>query len=167
MLGLVFWSLVSPGNIAFSPAIAFLVLSTFIGNRTIFYSAPIIWFGLSWLTIRLMSSLIWHLRQNKSSWILVSSVTCVNFLIAWYSSPTNFLQSPSFDSKTVQLFKHSSKSLNQSKRIITCDYGYTSMFFNGLPTLHDGGKQNTPTTYFVAKSLMGRSQSEANRCLIL
>ena len=168
MLGLVFWSLVSPGTaLAFSPAIAFLVLSIFIGNRTIFYSAPIIWFGLSWLTIRLMSSLIWYLRQNKSSWILVSSVTCVNFLIAWYSSPTNFLQSPSFDSKTIQLFKRSSKSLDQSKSVIITwwDYGYTSMFFNGLPTLHDGGKQNTPTTYFVAKSLMGRSQSEANMML--
>ena len=82
MLGLVFWSLVSPGTaLAFSPAIAFSCsFSRLSGNRTTFYSAPIIWFGLSWLTIRLMQlSDLASGAKNKSSWILVSSVTCVNF----------------------------------------------------------------------------------------
>ena len=40
--------------------------------------------------------------------------------------------------------------LSQSWR----DYGYASMFFNRLPTLHDGGLQATPTTHFVADALL-------------
>ena len=98
--------------------------------------------------------------------MLVSSVTCVNFLIVWYSSPTIILQSP-FDKNVLQLFKQSSNKVTTGKE---CDHHMVGLWlhvdvFERLPTFHDGGKQNTPTTYFVAKSLMINSQ-EAGRCLI-
>ena len=41
------------------------------------------------------------------------------------------------------------------------DYGYASMFFNGLPTFHDGGAQTTPSTHFVATAFLDADQARS------
>jgi hypothetical protein len=35
------------------------------------------------------------------------------------------------------------------------------MFVNGRPTLHDGGAQTSPTTYFIANNIIQKSQKQA------
>ena len=41
------------------------------------------------------------------------------------------------------------------------DYGYASIFLNTMPTFHDGGAQNTPSTHFVATAFLDADQASS------
>ena len=75
--------------------------------------------------------------------------------MAWVHSPTSYVPRPSFPKPVVE--GASLKTVPDPANAVVAtwwDYGYASMFFNGLPTLHDGGLQATPTTHFVADALL-------------
>ena len=76
--------------------------------------------------------------------------------VAWVHSPTSYVPRPSFPKPVVEGFASLKTVPDPANAVVATwwDYGYASMFFNGLPTLHDGGLQATPTTHFVADALL-------------
>ena len=160
-LGLIFWGLRHPViAIVFGPVVAFALLNFLIGNRAIFYSAPMLWFGFAWLVITGFRYLA--IRFDKNTYKYGSAVIAliISFSGVWFASPTKYLQSPTFDRKIIETFQRLPDFAVSNDIVIASwwDYGYMSMFVNGFPTLHDGGMQTTPVTYFIANSLLSRSQ---------
>jgi len=164
VLGLGLWALRHPAlAIVFGPAAAFALLNFIVGNRAIFYSAPMVWFGFGWLLLSVARYLeekivISHLRP-AAPLIAVS----IGFFSVWLASPTNYVQSPTFDKSTVRHFQKLDEILPKTNTVIASwwDYGYMSMFVNGRPTLHDGGAQTSPTTYFIANNIIQKNQKQA------
>jgi dolichyl-diphosphooligosaccharide--protein glycosyltransferase len=164
VLGLGLWAIRHPAlAIVFGPAAAFALLNFVIGNRAIFYSAPMLWFGFGWILL--------CLSRYSETKITISYLRPVSPLIAmiigfvsvWIASPTSYVQSPTFDKSTVSHFQKLDTILPKADVAIASwwDYGYLSMFVNGRPTLHDGGSSSTPTTYFIANNLIQNSQKQA------
>ena len=76
-------------------------------------------------------------------------------------SPTDYVPRQSFPMDVVAGFS----KLDTVDGVVATwwDYGYISaLFFNGLPTFHDGGSQTTPVTHFVARSSARRKAD--NQC---
>ena len=169
VIGLVFWGLRHPAlAIVFGPAAAFALLNFLIGNRAIFYSAPMLWFGFGWVLITAvkLASEKFRRDQAKNAALLVSTLAI--FVAVWFSSPTSYVQGPTFDKRIVKTFSDISKMTTSDNAVIATwwDYGYMSMFMNQMPTLHDGGAQNTPATFFIANSLLETSQRDAAQRLL-
>lgn len=152
--------------VAYAPLVGFALLNFVIGNRAIFYTAPIMWFGAAFAfmtaTRYLMDNFFSRASKSRRDHKSIASVIiCILlFHITWVSSPTKYYPKPTF-SLPIQEGLASLKNINDKKTALVAtwwDYGYASMFLNGLPTLHDGGSQTTPTTYFVARSLLDPSQ---------
>ncbi len=161
--GLVLWGLRHPATaIVFGPAAGFALLNFIIGNRAIFYSAPMLWFGLSWLVTTALRALAQQNIPARRQPAVLALAGLASFVIVWLSSPTQFLAAPSFDRQTVNHFSRLKEALPKTGVIASWwDYGYMSMLFNNLATLHDGGAQTTPATYFIANSLLSESQEKA------
>ena len=162
--GLVFWGLRHPAYaIVFGPAVAFALLNFVIGNRAIFYSAPMLWFGFGWLVIILARSIENRLGMLRLRYSIVGVGIAVSFIFVWLASPTNYLQAPTFDKRTVAHFQKLQEILPDDNVAIASwwDYGYMSMLMNGRPTLHDGGTQSSPATYLIANNLLKHSQKIA------
>ena len=163
-VGLVIWGLRHPAlAIVFGPATAFIVFNFIIGNRAIFYSAPMLWFGLAWALILIAKSLNHRFGLIYARHATVSVCTAIGFIIVWMASPTNYVQGPTFNKNIVQMFREFGDlaQVERASVVTWWDYGYTSMFMNQMPTFHDGGLQTSPSTYFIANSLMINSQSQA------
>lgn len=164
MLGLIAWGLRHPATaIVFGPAALFAFLNFLIGNRAIFYSAPMLWFGLAWLIITLSKYGVNHQQNGYVRLISLPASLFFGLLVVWMASPTNYLQRPSFERSIITAFQALPKFTRTEETVVATwwDYGYMSMFVNGYPTLHDGGMQTTPVTYFIANSLLSRSQEDA------
>ena len=165
VLGLGFWAVRHPAlAIVFGPAAAFALLNFVLGNRAIFYSAPMVWFGFGWILLRFARYLetkttISHLRP-----IAPLIAVTIGFASVWLASPTSYVQSPTFDKSTVSHFQKLDTILPNTNTVVASwwDYGYMSMFVNGRPTLHDGGGQTSPTTYLIANNLIQKSQKQAS-----
>lgn len=171
LLGIGLWAIRHPILvIAFGPLIAFAALNYFIGNRAIFYSAPIFWFGFGFLVTsgtRFIFMNATNMVDRPKAQMLRNGLfglsTLLAMSVAWANSPTNYIPRPSFPKPILDGFSHL-KTLDEGQRHVVAtwwDYGYASMFLNGLPTLHDGGTQNTPTTFFVAQALLDQSQERS------
>ena len=168
ILGLAAWCLRHPGlAVVFAPALGFFFLNFVIGNRAIFYSAPLFWFGFGWLVLMTSKILVSYLQVCRLKPLIHFSATLAAFLLVWFVSPTKYIQAPTFDSQTVQLFDKLPGLVNEEEFVVATwwDYGYLSMFLNGQPTLHDGGIQTTPATYFVAEALLANKQDAAAKRL--
>ena len=162
--GLLLWCLRHPAlAVVFGPAIAFALFNFLIGNRAIFYSAPMLWFGFSWALMILFRfvSEKFKREQTKNFAILLSAL--VGFATVWFVSPTNYIQGPTFDKRVIKAFTDLGKVINSDEAVIATwwDYGYMSMLMNQMPTLHDGGSQTSPATYFIANSLLSNSQARS------
>lgn len=168
VVGVVFWAIRHPAHaVVFAPAASFALLNFVIGKRAIFYSAPMIWFGIAWLVLlcgRVAFS--WAKNVNLQRIGLLGTVAFA-FVVVWHSSTTEVLNKPTFDASMVSHFRKLGRVLPRENSVIATwwDYGYLSIFMNGLPTLHDGGSQANPTTYFVANSLVVSSQEESSKLL--
>lgn len=164
LFGLVFWAIRHPAYaIVFGPAASFALLNYVIGNRAIFYSAPMLWFGFGWLIITFFRWIDCRIsRSNLTPGLLILGLI-ISFVSVWVASPTNYLQGPSFDKKTVSNFQMLQKILPEDNVAIASwwDYGYMSMLFNERPTLHDGGAHRTPSTHLIARNLLQSSQKIA------
>ena len=164
VLGLGLWAIRHPAlAIVFGPAAAFALLNFVIGNRAIFYSAPMVWFGFGWLLLCLARYLETKITISLLQPVAPLIAVSIGFVSVWFASPTSYLQSPTFDKSTVTHFQKLDIILPKNNIAIASwwDYGYMSMFMNGLPTLHDGGTQASPTTYLIANNLIQKSQKQA------
>ena len=164
LLGLALWGLRHPAlAIVFGPAAAFALLNFVIGNRAIFYSAPIVWFGFGWLVIMLARWIEHRYCLIQLRYSIVGAGIAASFITVWLASPTDYLQAPTFDKKTVAHFQKLREILPENNVAIASwwDYGYMSMLMNGRPTLHDGGSQSSPSTYLIANNLLQSSQKTA------
>ncbi len=153
--------------IAYGPLVAFGLLNFVIGNRAIFYSAPILWFGAAFLMTTGARFIAANLskggdapRRDQAATILAASVAIV---IAWVNSPTDYVPRPSFPKPVLEGLGSLKDSADPDNSVVATwwDYGYASMFFNDLPTLHDGGSQTTPTTHFVATAFLDADQARS------
>ena len=171
VVGLAFWGLRHPAlAIVFGPAAAFALLNFLIGNRAIFYSAPMLWFGFGWALITTAKLVSEKIGRERVKHIAIMFSVFAGFAAVWIASPTSYVQGPTFDKRVVKSFADMGKITTSYKDAVIAtwwDYGYMSMFLNQMPTLHDGGAQLTPSTYFVAKSLISSSQFEAAKNLFV
>ena len=164
VVGLAFWGLRHPAlAIVFGPAAAFALLNFFVGNRAIFYSAPMLWFGFGWMLLtaaKIVSEKVTQ-SQARNAAVLLSALS--GFAAVWFASPTSYVQGPTFDKRVVKSFADMGQVTTSDNAVIATwwDYGYMSMFMNQMPTFHDGGAQTSPTTYFIANSLLSTSQERA------
>ena len=151
--------------IAYGPLVAFGLLNYFIGNRAIFYSAPIMWFGASFLmatTDRIIAANLsgagYAHRRDQAATILAASVA---IMVAWVNSPTDYVPRPSFPKPVLEGLASLKSTADPNNSVVATwwDYGYASMLFNELPTFHDGGSQTTPTTHFVATAFLDAYQT--------
>ena len=164
MMGLGLWAVRHPAlAIVFGPAAAFALLNFAIGNRAIFYSAPMLWFGFGWLLLSLARYGETKISRLNLRHIALPAATIIGFVSVWLASPTSYVQAPTFDKSTVTHFQKLDTMLPKTNIAIASwwDYGYMSMFLNGRPTLHDPGSQTTPTTYLIANNLIQKSQKQA------
>ena len=164
VIGLGFWGLRHPAlAIVFGPAAAFALLNFLIGNRAIFYSAPMLWFGFGWALITIAKLVSEKVKQDQARNAAVLLSALAGFAAVWFASPTSYVQGPTFDKRVVKSFADMSQVTTSDNAVIATwwDYGYMSMFMNQMPTLHDGGSQTSPTTYFIANSLLSTSQERA------
>ena len=164
LLGLALWGLRHPAlAITFGPAATFALLNFIVGNRAIFYSAPMVWFGFGWFVIILARLIEHRLRLTRLRYSIVGTGVAASFIFVWLASPTDYLQAPTFDKKTVSHFQKLKEILPDDNVAIASwwDYGYMSMLINGRPTLHDGGAQTSPSTYLIANNLLQTSQKIA------
>ena len=146
--------------IAYGPLVAFGLFNFVIGNRAIFYSAPMLWFGAAFLLTTLARSIAttlsqtgWTIRRDSFAATIGASLA---MLMAWVNSPTDYVPNPSFPKPVLEGLASLKTSVDPQNAVVATwwDYGYASMFLNELPTLHDGGSQTTPTTHFVARSFL-------------
>ena len=164
VLGLGLWAIRHPAlAIVFGPAAAFTLLNFVIGNRAIFYSAPMLWFGFGWVLLSLARYLETQITISYLRAVAPLIAVSIGFVSVWFASPTSYVQSPTFDKSTVRHFQKLDTILPKTDVTIASwwDYGYMSMFLNGRPTLHDGGSSSTPTTHLIANNLIQKSQNQA------
>ena len=150
--------------IAYGPLVAFGLLNFLIGNRAIFYSAPIMWFGAAFMITTAARFILANLSKdsclrdkNQLATILAASFAMI---IAWVNSATSYLPRPSFSKPILEAFASLKTDADPSNAVVATwwDYGYSSMLFNDLATLHDGGAHTTPSTYFVARAFLDPDQ---------
>lgn len=182
LIGLGGWAFVNPViAIIFVPALMLSMLNIVFGNRVIFFSAPIIWFGIGWLILtsgRFLAHRVITSTPDKATKIqpVVSAVAIsLGFAIAFLSSGNPltkpFVPNPSFRAEIIDGFRNvgalakQEQSTRQPVIATWWDYGYAATLFSGLPTLHDGGTQRGIPTHFVARALLAGSQYETAQIL--
>lgn len=170
LIGLGLWGIRHPVMaFAYGPLAAFALLSFTLGNRAVFYSAPILWFGTAFLvtcTTRLIAQSVQSrgeeaaLPMGMSQTANVASATLA-LIIAWVNAPTNYLPRPSFPKPVLEgMIKLDGIATSRPSVVASWwDYGYASLFLNDLPTLHDGGSQLGPTTHLFAQALLAPDQA--------
>ena len=153
--------------IAYGPLVAFGLLNFMIGNRAIFYSAPILWFGAAFLITTAARFISRNLVKNRGvasrdqlATILAASLS---MMVAWVNSPTTYMPRPSFSKAVLEGLASLRTDVEPKNAVVATwwDYGYASMFFNELPTFHDGGTQTTPSTHFVATAFLDADQARS------
>lgn len=173
LIGLGLWAIRHPVvAFAYSPLAAFALLNFVIGNRAIFFSAPIFWFGFAFLSSSSLRLILQSTIKNTNNYSLASAVqkasiggiagaTIASF-ITWVNAPVDYLPYPSFP-KQILLGFAKLKEIPKSEHSVVAtwwDYGYASLFLNDLPTLHDGGSHTRPATHLFAHAMLKEDQSE-------
>lgn len=81
--------------------------------------------------------------------------------VAWANAATDYVPKPTFPEPVLEGLASLKTANNRENAVVVTwwDYGYASMFFNDLPTIHDGGSQNTPATHIVARALLNPEMS--------
>ena len=153
--------------IAYGPLAVFGLLNFVIGNRAIFYSAPIMWFGFAFLmttSAKFIAKNILErdfvIQRDRMASTLASGLA---MLVAWVNSPTDYVPRPSFPKPVLEGLASLKMTADPTNSVVATwwDYGYASIFFNEMPTFHDGGSQMTPSTHFVAKAFLAPEQTDS------
>ena len=152
--------------VAYAPLAAFGLLNFLVGNRAVFYSAPILWFGGAWLATTSVRGLFQLVQSDENIFGRVPTVAIVALVsigtgaAAWLTAPTKYVPRPSFPTEMMSAFQDIGAKVRADEAVIASwwDYGYASLFLNEIPTLHDPGNQNYPVTHLVARSLLETDQ---------
>ena len=161
LAGLILFTIRHPATaIALAPLVMFALLNFIFGNRTIFYSAPIMWFGAAFLLTTLARFIASNL--SDAGFTVLRDRVATTFgaslamILAWVNSPIDYVPQPSFTKPVLEGLASLKTTTNPVNAVVATwwDYGYASMFFNSLPTFHDGGLQMTPSTHFVARAFL-------------
>lgn len=168
VLGIGVWTSRHPViGLAFAPFALFGFLNFVIGNRAIFYSAPVFWFGGAYLVTTLCrfiaTQLTGEMRQQQAQTRAGITATMIAMLMAWAASPTSYIPRSTFPPPVIAGFEELGQSSQDRQAVVATwwDYGYIATLFSGLPTLHDGGSQTSPTTHFLARSMLEKEQSRS------
>lgn len=172
LAGMVFWAVRHPVYaIALGPLAVFAMLNFIIGNRAIFYSAPAIWFGLAFISIttcRAVCQKVWTFAGNRPELpqagnFAVTAVIAWTLLIGSYLvSPHKFVPQAAVPPQIISALA-SLNSVNADEDAVMAswwDYGYSSLLFNKLPVLADGGTQVAAPTFLMAKALLAPTQQK-------
>ena len=172
LVGMLFWAVRHPVYaIALGPLAVFAMLNFVIGNRAIFYSAPAVWFGLAFIIItagRATYQMVLAQFDKRSTVhtfenLLVTGLIAA-FLVAgsYLVSPSKFMPRAAVPAQVVSALQ-SLQSVTDEKEAVMAswwDYGYSSLLFNKLPVLADGGTQVAAPTFMMAKALLAPSLQE-------
>ena len=172
LAGMVFWAVRHPVYaVALGPLAVFAMLNFIIGNRAIFYSAPVLWFGLAFIITTIgrgCYKTVWTLVGQQPGLpqagnLTVTGVIASTLLIGSYLvSPHKYVPQAAVPPKIISALT----SLNHVKAdedavmASWCDYEYSSLLFNKLPVLADGGTQVAAPTFLMAKALLAPTQQE-------
>lgn len=161
VIGFSLWTFRQPAlAIAICPLPLFFFMNDIIGNRALFYAAPVFWFGMAFLITSVgrlvLSNTVFIRKIETVRFSIVFFCTMLGGLIAWVNSPTGYVPRPTFPKPVLEGFATLAKIPQKQNSLVATwwDYGYISLFLNGIPTLHDGGSQLKAPTHFVAKSLL-------------
>jgi dolichyl-diphosphooligosaccharide--protein glycosyltransferase len=144
--------------------------SIYLGQRFIFYSTPFIWFAIAWLLLSATRCLCCKFTAanprnfSANSTVLTISAAAI-VLVAWLSLGMRFtppIPHPSFSAPIVNGFSLIKKFNQGDDGIVATwwDYGYFLHYKSGMATFHDGGKQTTPRTYFIARGMIVPNPAE-------
>lgn len=169
-MGMILWGIRHPVKaITLSPLALFAIFNFVVGNRAIFYSAPAVWFGVAFALTTLSryvfvkTSIVQHHQNFRARQLLSMPLSStLGIIIALLNSPIDYVPRPSFPAATLEGFAKIKSMAGEENAVVATwwDYGYASMLMNGLPTLHDGGGSNTPSTHFFAEALLMPSQQD-------
>ena len=166
IVGLFFWGIRQPViSMVYFPIAAFILVNSIYGNRVLYYAGPLLWFGTVYaifITARFAYSRVSQ-GAFRNEMITLSLSGLGSMLVVWMVSNTNIVYAPTFSREIVQGLNNINGYRDADDKVVSTwwDYGYTSIFFNQLAVLHDGGSQTTPVTYYVAKALLSKSQGDA------
>ena len=154
-------------SVIYGPASVFALANFLIGNRAIFYSAPMLWFGVAFLAV-MMWQMLWRILPAKftsyaySRELTIAGLTFVMMAATLQWMPASqYVPRPSFPKEVIKGFRAMDGNLPANSVVATWwDYGYASMLFNNYNTLHDGGAQTSPATHYIARALIAPSQQE-------
>lgn len=172
LAGMILWAVRHPVYaIALGPLAVFAMLNFIIGNRAIFYSAPAIWFGLSFIIISCSRGCYQMIlfkaggRQGltQTSNLFVTSVIASVLLVgSFLVSPYKFVPQAAVPPKIISALMSLNNVPNNENAVMASwwDYGYSSLLFNKLPVMADGGTQVAAPTFMMAKALLASTQRE-------
>ena len=153
--------------VVYGPASVFALANFLIGNRAVFYSAPMLWFGFAFFVMVLVRLGFQYLPQIWQSKPFAKEITAFTTVIVLAASvivmnpARDYAPNPTFPKEMMRGFSAMKGNLPENAVIATWwDYGYASRLFNDYATLHDGGAQKTPVTHYVARALLAPSQAE-------
>lgn len=143
------------------------ILSFVSGARFIMYLAPFIGIGLGFLVHLFFEKLLDWIKLFKETWkkefIIHLTGTAILILVLVIQLPIlNFTSVPKVYSFLVKDMDYLRQNLPKNAAIWTWwDYGYAFQYYSDRPTFHDGGSQNTPKAYFIARSFSTHDPKEA------
>ena len=97
-------------SIAYGELMAFGLLNFWIGNRAVFYSAPIFWFGAAFPPhemARFIAGQIGNTTYHEIMKMFPVLMVTLAMVVAWVNSPTDYVPKPSFSAPVLSgcLFK--------------------------------------------------------------
>jgi dolichyl-diphosphooligosaccharide--protein glycosyltransferase len=163
ILTLAHWKKVIP----LIPVILLGLLAFQTSQRFSMYLAPFIGVGYGYLITLLLTFVFEKFSFNK----LIKEVTIYVFsflLIFVISKKTaiSFVPSPSIPVDIYSAFLDSEDRLPEDAVLFTWwDFGFALQDATRLATFHDGGSQENPKTYFIARGLASKDQKELYRII--
>lgn len=149
------------------PFLGIGLLSFVSGARFIMYLAPFIGIGLGFLVYLTFEKFLQTVSLFKDNWkkdfiVHLTGTATFVFLLVVQLSILNFTSIPKVYSFLVKDMEYLKNNLPKDAAIWTWwDYGYAFQYYSERPTFHDGGSQNTPKTYFIARSFSTYDPREA------
>ncbi|MEC8109653.1 MAG: hypothetical protein VX106_04475 [Pseudomonadota bacterium] len=170
--GMVFWAIRHPiYAIALGPLAVFAMLNFVIGNRAIFYSAPAIWFGLAFILITICRACYQMVLaragsrpdvQQAGNLAVTGVIASILLIASYFVSPHKFVPQAAVPPKIISALESLNNITSGEGAVMATwwDYGYSSLLFNRLPVLADGGTQLAAPTFMMAKALLAPTQRE-------
>ena len=121
--------------IAYGPLVIFGLLNFVIGNRAIFYSAPILWFGAAFLLTTAGRFIATNLSSARYAFYRkdIATITAASLamIVAWVNSPTDYVPRPSFPKPVLEGLASLRSTADPTNSVVATwwDYGcllYTS-----------------------------------------